>query len=160
MKLTMMMMLIMSINFMFMKHPLSMGAILFLQTIFSCILCMVYSTSYMFSYILFLVFIGGMLILFMYMSSVASNEKFLLSMKLMFINIMMVLSWFMLSTDLNMKYLIDNMTMYSYNECFLQKLYIIPSGMMTIFIIIYMLYTMVVVINIVSLKMSPLRSSY
>nr|AWV83741.1 NADH dehydrogenase subunit 6 [Tryella crassa] len=162
MKIIISIMILLSMNFTFMKHPLSMGSILLMQTILSSLICMFYMNSYFFSYILFLVFIGGMLILFMYMSSIASNEKFYFSMKLLLLNIiimMMIMLFNLIKFKMNnmnelleMNNLVDNFMM--------KKLYIFPSGMMTIMMIIYLLFTLIVIVNVISIKLLPLRSKF
>nr|AWV83377.1 NADH dehydrogenase subunit 6 [Tanna japonensis] len=161
MKMLMLMLLLLSINFMFMKHPLSMGFILLMQTILSSLTCSLNLSSYFTSYILFLIFIGGMLILFMYMSSIASNEKFFFSMKLMLLNMLIVIIMMMLN---NMDFNSQNMIMLInyYNEhynYFMNKLYTFPSGNITLMMIIYLLFTLIIVSNIIKLKNLPLRSN-
>nr|AWV83429.1 NADH dehydrogenase subunit 6 [Aleeta curvicosta] len=162
MKIVMLIMILLSINFIFMKHPLSMGSILLMQTMFSSIMCMFYMNSYFFSYILFLIFIGGMLILFMYMSSIASNEKFYFSMKLLTLNLIIIIIMMMFNV---FKFKLDNMNklleMNNLLDNFMiKKLYILPSGIMTIMMVIYLLFTLIVIVNIISIKLSPLRSNF
>nr|WMV00203.1 NADH dehydrogenase subunit 6 [Kikihia sp. 'murihikua'] len=161
MKIAMYLMVILSMNFIFMKHPLSMGLILMMQTLLSCLICSLYLSCYLFSYILYLIFIGGMLILFMYMSSIASNEKFIYSIKLMMFN-------FLFLTLINLINMIDlkslnissNMMMYmNHNNFMMSKMYIIPSGMMTLILTIYLLFVLIIVINILTMNMLTLRSS-
>nr|WMV00370.1 NADH dehydrogenase subunit 6 [Maoricicada iolanthe] len=161
MKIIMFLMIIFSINFIFMKHPLSMGMILLTQTMFSCLICSLYLNCYLFSYILFLIFIGGMLILFMYMSSIASNEKFFFSTKLMMLNFffLSLISLFNM-VELKMLTTSKNITMYvTHNDYMMMKMYIIPSGMMTLILTIYLLFVLIIVINILTVNMMTLRSS-
>nr|AWV83442.1 NADH dehydrogenase subunit 6 [Amphipsalta zelandica] len=160
MKIIMLLMIILSIDFIFMKHPLTMGLILLLQTVLSCLICSFYLSSYLFSYILYLIFIGGMLILFMYMASIASNEKFFYSIKLMMFNFSIIL--INLLDMIDMKMLSTNMNIVSYkcySDFMMSKMYIIPSGMMTLIITIYLLFVLIVVINILTTNMLTLRSS-
>nr|AWV83546.1 NADH dehydrogenase subunit 6 [Magicicada tredecim]AWV83559.1 NADH dehydrogenase subunit 6 [Magicicada tredecim]AWV83572.1 NADH dehydrogenase subunit 6 [Magicicada tredecim]AWV83585.1 NADH dehydrogenase subunit 6 [Magicicada tredecim]AWV83598.1 NADH dehydrogenase subunit 6 [Magicicada tredecim] len=162
MKIMMSITILLSMNFIFMKHPLSMGSILLMQTMFASIICMFYMNSYFFSYILFLIFIGGMLILFMYMSSIASNEKFYFSMKLLTLNMII---WILIMTLNIISFKMDNVNkLLEMNNLFdgfmIKKLYMFPSGMMTILMVIYLLLTLIVVVNIVSIKLSPLRSKF
>nr|AWV83182.1 NADH dehydrogenase subunit 6 [Auritibicen japonicus] len=162
MKIIFLAVILFSFNFMFMKHPLSMGFILLLQTLLSCILCSYNNTSYMFSYILFLIFIGGMLILFMYMSSVASNEKFSFSMKLMLTNLILIMYAYMFINKNNLGFETLNMMIYFYNDHdyhLMNKLFTLPSGILILLMVIYLLFTLIVIVNIVSLKMAPLRSN-
>nr|ARH54777.1 NADH dehydrogenase subunit 6 [Trigonopterus sp. 7 AH-2016] len=74
-----------SFIFMTMNHPLSLGAILLFQTIFMALSTGLVFFNFWFSYILFLIMIGGMLVLFIYMTSIASNEQFYLPKKSLFI---------------------------------------------------------------------------
>nr|QBM09027.1 NADH dehydrogenase subunit 6 [Magicicada tredecassini]QBM09040.1 NADH dehydrogenase subunit 6 [Magicicada tredecassini]QBM09079.1 NADH dehydrogenase subunit 6 [Magicicada tredecassini]QBM09092.1 NADH dehydrogenase subunit 6 [Magicicada tredecassini] len=162
MKIMMSITILLSMNFIFMKHPLSMGSILLMQTMLTSIICMFFMNSYFFSYILFLVFIGGMLILFMYMSSIASNEKFYFSMKLLMSNMTI---WILISTMNIISFKMDSVNkLLEMNNLFdsfmIKKLYMFPSGMMTIMLVIYLLFTLIVVVNIISIKLSPLRSKF
>nr|QBM09261.1 NADH dehydrogenase subunit 6 [Magicicada septendecula] len=162
MKIMMSITILLSMNFIFMKHPLSMGSILLMQTMLTSIICMFYMNSYFFSYILFLVFIGGMLILFMYMSSIASNEKFYFSMKLLILNMII---WILIMIMNTISFKMDSINkLLKMNNLFdsfmIKKLYMFPSGMMTIMLVIYLLFTLIVVVNIISIKLSPLRSKF
>jgi len=70
------------------KHPLAMGLILLIQTIFICLLRGLLIKSFWFSYILFLIFIGGILVLFIYVTSLASNEIFSFSIKKFYLKLL------------------------------------------------------------------------
>nr|AWV84287.1 NADH dehydrogenase subunit 6 [Alarcta quadrimacula] len=143
------------------SHPMSMGCTLLLQTILASMMCSLNMKNYLVSYILFLIFIGGMLILFMYMSSVASNEKFYL-FNLSLIMTMMIISF------LTVNKMQLNLEQNLYNEYInplglhinfmMNKLYLLPSGMLTLMMVVYLLFTLIVVSNIVGIKFSPLRS--
>nr|YP_010179707.1 NADH dehydrogenase subunit 6 [Cryptotympana atrata]QUV77450.1 NADH dehydrogenase subunit 6 [Cryptotympana atrata] len=162
MKIILLSMTMFSINFLFMKHPLSMGFILLLQTILSSVVLSYNMCSYIYSYILILIFIGGMLILFMYMASIASNEKFFFSMKLILMSMLMTLIVYsyMLMIDLEymnlnkMIYLIDDQ-----EEFFMNKMFSFPSGIMILVMVIYLLFTLIVIVNIIKIKIAPLRSN-
>nr|AWV84417.1 NADH dehydrogenase subunit 6 [Tettigades major] len=143
------------------KHPLSMGCALLLETILAALMCSLNMKTYLLSYILFLIFIGGMLILFMYMSSIASNEKFYI-IGILSIVIMMIIS-ISIVTKLNLSLShdlynenIDSLSLYM--NLLMNKLYSFPSGMLTLMMVIYLLFTLVVVSNIIGIKFSPLRS--
>lgn len=65
-----------NIIFLSANHPLIIGLILLAQTITIALFTGLTLSSFWFSYILILVFLGGILILFIYVASIASNEKF------------------------------------------------------------------------------------
>nr|YP_010865965.1 NADH dehydrogenase subunit 6 [Dicerapanorpa magna]WGT92198.1 NADH dehydrogenase subunit 6 [Dicerapanorpa magna]WGT92210.1 NADH dehydrogenase subunit 6 [Dicerapanorpa magna]WGT92224.1 NADH dehydrogenase subunit 6 [Dicerapanorpa magna]WGT92237.1 NADH dehydrogenase subunit 6 [Dicerapanorpa magna] len=165
-------MLNMIISFIFtqMKHPLAMGLILLIQTLLICLMTGLITKTFWFSYILFLVFLGGMLILFIYMTSLASNEMFTFSSNLMlFIMLMISMSTIILlildqniwifnfmnldmSTFTNMSFL--NMNENSLN---LTKLYNLPTSFITIMLINYLFLTLIVIVKITNIFYGPLR---
>nr|QTF87983.1 NADH dehydrogenase subunit 6 [Balanus trigonus] len=81
---TMMIMMLYYYIFLFMFHPLAMIFVLILQTMLISITMYTITQFPWFSYTLILVFLGGMLILFTYMSNIASNEMFKPNLKMLF----------------------------------------------------------------------------
>uniref|UniRef100_UPI0030FEC529 NADH dehydrogenase subunit 6 n=1 Tax=Neopanorpa nielseni TaxID=1886482 RepID=UPI0030FEC529 len=168
--LLLMMNIIISLIFTQMKHPLAMGLILLIQTLTICLTMGLITKTFWFSYILFLVFLGGMLILFIYMTSLASNEMFSMSFKL-------IISFFLFfSLTLFIIYLLDknlilssffNFDMNNFMESFmlkmnensmnLTKLYNQPTSMITLMLINYLLLTLIVIVKITNIFYGPLR---
>nr|WNL53936.1 NADH dehydrogenase subunit 6 [Coptotermes truncatus]WNL53949.1 NADH dehydrogenase subunit 6 [Coptotermes truncatus] len=158
-KLLMSMSMTTSVLFTQMKHPLAMGMMLLLQTTMTCLISGTMYKSFWFSYILFMIMIGGMLVLFMYMTSLASNEMFSPSNKMTLIAMMTlpVLAYIMpdqtnnkeMSThDTMMENEITSTTTMMYNQ---------NTGTMTVLLVLYMLLTLIVVVNIISISSGPLR---
>nr|WKU84068.1 NADH dehydrogenase subunit 6 [Orthoprosopa multicolor] len=162
--------LMFSFTFMQMNHPLSMGLMLLIQTIMICCITGLMTKSFWFSYILFLIFVGGMLVLFIYVTSLASNEMFSLSMKMttMFIINTMLLMLVILFMDklilmfnsLNNEMIsLTNLNSYiKENSMNLNKLYNYPTNMITILLINYLLITLIATVKITKLFYGPLRS--
>nr|QFK69123.1 NADH dehydrogenase subunit 6 [Phymatostetha sp. D9] len=160
--------MLMSTLFPTMKHPLSMGFILLMQTGLSCMMNGMNNYSYWFSYLLFITFIGGMMVLFIYMASIASNMKFKFSLKLlimMMIMTMMLMMMNMMDTMLmnenNMNEFINyELTAKNNNKEMLSimKMFNMPTMMITIMLIIYLLFTMISIIKITNKKEGPLRT--
>nr|YP_010564790.1 NADH dehydrogenase subunit 6 [Volucella inanoides]UZA61193.1 NADH dehydrogenase subunit 6 [Volucella inanoides] len=162
--------LIFSFIFLQMNHPLSMGLMLLIQTILICLMTGLMTKSFWFSYILFLIFVGGMLILFIYITSLASNEMFSLSMKMTLITLMllMIMTIYLLMTDkMTLMYNSINNEMNSITEINsfikentlnLNKLYNYPTNMITIMLINYLLITLIATVKITKLFYGPLRS--
>nr|WJW73798.1 NADH dehydrogenase subunit 6 [Pseudomicrodon sp.] len=163
--------LMMGFLFTQMNHPLSMGLILLIQTILiTCITGMIYKTFW-FSYILFLIFVGGMLVLFIYVTSLASNEMFSLNMKyhgflfvfLISCTLMSIFMDKMLLFNFNnneMNSLINLNSFIQENTLNLNKLYNYPTNMLTILMINYLLLTMIISVKITKLFYGPIRSSF
>nr|APX40704.1 NADH dehydrogenase subunit 6 [Pachybrachis suffrianii] len=155
-----------AILFSMMKHPLSMGLILLVQTIFTSMLTGFMAYSFWFSYIMFLIMVGGMLILFMYMTSIASNEKFKFSWKVMFILLtlmmLMVSSLFIDSNILgvNSKPITSLETMEFYQPFFLNSYINYPHSIIYFMMVIYLLITLIAVVKITTKVKGSLRQKF
>nr|YP_010350254.1 NADH dehydrogenase subunit 6 [Virgulibracon endoxylaphagus]UOK09634.1 NADH dehydrogenase subunit 6 [Virgulibracon endoxylaphagus] len=77
----MMFMLMMLPSNLFNFHPLTLSLILCFYLIFLTFKLNLMTNSFWYSYILFLVMIGGLMILFMYFTSLMNNELFFLKLK-------------------------------------------------------------------------------
>nr|YP_009691910.1 NADH dehydrogenase subunit 6 [Thermistis croceocincta]QEG58716.1 NADH dehydrogenase subunit 6 [Thermistis croceocincta] len=148
--------------FIFLTHPLSLGFILLIQTILIALLTGMMSHNFWFSYILFLIMIGGMLILFIYMTSIASNEKFKFSKNLMILFFISTMPLVILLKDFFFFYLTSNLDLinqmnnFSFNFT-LNKFINWPQNMMFMIMIIYLLITLIMVTKITDIKHGPLR---
>nr|YP_010947394.1 NADH dehydrogenase subunit 6 [Prismosticta regalis]WGO62416.1 NADH dehydrogenase subunit 6 [Prismosticta regalis] len=166
------MMIIMSLFMYLLNHPLSMGLMILMQTLLTCLLSGMMINTYWFSYILFLTFLGGLLVLFIYVSSVASNELFLMSLNMKMM-IMMSIIMIMIIQMLNMNNLYwmnfnNNLEMNNFTNLFLffnnenkmdlNKLYNNQMSMMMLMLIIYLFITLIAVVKITNIFYGPLRS--
>nr|YP_009045218.1 NADH dehydrogenase subunit 6 [Athyma cama]AHA03556.1 NADH dehydrogenase subunit 6 [Athyma cama] len=160
-----------SIFLYFINHPLAMGLLILIQTLITCLISGMLINTYWFSYILFLVFLGGLLVLFIYVSSVASNElfKIQLIMKFSFIYILFIMFFsFFLKNNLNwMNFFLNdeminlfNSTLFFNNEYNfnLSKLYNNQNFWMVIMMIIYLFITLIAIVKITNIFFGPLRS--
>nr|YP_010423991.1 NADH dehydrogenase subunit 6 [Argynnis paphia]USH57564.1 NADH dehydrogenase subunit 6 [Argynnis paphia] len=156
----------------FINHPLSMGLLILIQTLLTCLLSGMLINTYWFSYILFLIFLGGLLVLFIYVSSIASNELFkisilnktLFSMSIFYI----IIISFYFKNNLNfMNFLFNddmmnffNLLLFMNNEYNfnLMKLYNEQTYLMMMIMIIYLFITLIAVIKITNIFFGPLRS--
>nr|ALO71238.1 NADH deshydrogenase subunit 6 [Tychobythinus sp. 1 EF-2015] len=155
----------MSIMFLFFKHPLSMGLNLLIQTMIISLITGILNNKFWFSYILFLIFIGGMLILFLYMTSVASNEIMKFSKKIFFTLILLLLfsliflnfidNYFI--TIFNMNY--ENLLMNNNLNIFFKKFYNFPNIIIITIMIMYLFITLIASVKITNLKYGPLRQT-
>nr|YP_010613560.1 NADH dehydrogenase subunit 6 [Graphium sarpedon]WAR51435.1 NADH dehydrogenase subunit 6 [Graphium sarpedon]WHN78816.1 NADH dehydrogenase subunit 6 [Graphium cloanthus] len=161
-----------SILMLFMNHPLSMGLMILIQTLLTCMLSGMLSYSYWFSYILFLIFLGGLLVLFIYVSSIASNElfqynftlKLIFSIMLIFIFMLSIMymynmNWLNLFFNYEMKNLMNFFLFFNNeNKINLSKLYNNQTYLMMMMLIIYLFITLVAVVKITNIFFGPLRS--
>nr|YP_003002161.1 NADH dehydrogenase subunit 6 [Blattella germanica]ACF19665.1 NADH dehydrogenase subunit 6 [Blattella germanica] len=153
---------ILSMVFTQMNHPLAMGLILLIQTVLISLISGMLSQSFWFSYILFLIFLGGMLILFIYVTSLASNEMFFLSTKVIIFSIMTMIILIILFS-MNKLSNTQNQEMINFlmlkNPLInsLTKLYNQPTGIITILLASYLFLTLIAVVKITNIFMGPLR---
>nr|UFZ12758.1 NADH dehydrogenase subunit 6 [Sialis jiyuni] len=157
-----------SITFIQTNHPLAMGFCLLIQTILISLITGMIIQTFWFSYILFLIMLGGMLVLFIYMTTLASNEMFSFNNNLMIYILMILIIMMMTMIDKNMwninnsyidmlntnnNYFIMNME----NSMELMKLYNKPTMNMTLILINYLLLTLIIIVKITNIFSGPLR---
>lgn len=149
-------MTIISLSSIFIKTPISIGVLLFLQTSLTTLFISRNINSSWTAIIIFIIFIGGLLILFIYMRRIACNEKFKLNLKfLIFILILIIpteelIGEFQLN-EMENKYVVNESIVF-------RKIYNKKSNLITIIIFIYIFLTIVVVTKIVKIYCGPLRS--
>nr|YP_010277782.1 NADH dehydrogenase subunit 6 [Cnaphalocrocis patnalis]UHY94323.1 NADH dehydrogenase subunit 6 [Cnaphalocrocis patnalis] len=167
--------IIFSIMMLFLTHPLSMGLMILIQTSLVCLISSIMISTYWFSYILFLTFLGGLLVLFIYITSIASNEMFKISFNLkifFFICIFIIfnISIFNLNNLMWMNFNINNLELKNFfnmflfinneNKMNLSKLYNNQTFLMMMMMIIYLFITLIAVVKITNIFFGPLRSSF
>nr|YP_009441952.1 NADH dehydrogenase subunit 6 [Pityogenes bidentatus]AOY40173.1 NADH dehydrogenase subunit 6 [Pityogenes bidentatus] len=146
-----------SMMFIFLNHPLALGGNLFLQTVLIALISGNLIMNFWYSYLLFLIMVGGMLILFIYMTSIASNEKFLIPKyykSIMLILLMFLFCIFlftindkMIEKQLSIKwmYMYENL---NYKPWTLSKFFNSPFSQIIIFLMIYLFLTLVMTVKV------------
>nr|YP_010582906.1 NADH dehydrogenase subunit 6 [Aguriahana juglandis]UGN61326.1 NADH dehydrogenase subunit 6 [Aguriahana juglandis] len=154
--LTIKMMMIFSSVIMIMNNPMSMGLMLLLQTITVIMFFNKILTSSWFAMITFMMMIGGLLIMFMYMSSIASNEKFKININMIFVMLIMLIisDEMLISSQINEKQEITETGNLNFS---LTKIYNEKSMMFTVLLVLYLLLTMISVTKMVKHNKGPLR---
>nr|QHQ98557.1 NADH dehydrogenase subunit 6 [Parasitus wangdunqingi] len=141
------MLLIMGILFCSNSHPISLIVLLIMSTLMASLFISNFLKSSWLSMIFILVMLGGMLILFIYIASLASNEPFTK-------NKIVYMAPFMLFLPVSKLSYFSN-----FNENQLFSLFNSNSSFNNYVAIIYLLLTLLVVVEIISCYKSPLRSS-
>nr|YP_010363561.1 NADH dehydrogenase subunit 6 [Atkinsoniella wui]UNZ12662.1 NADH dehydrogenase subunit 6 [Atkinsoniella wui] len=151
------MMMLMVTMIPFLMNPLSMGLILLTQTLLMTMMMNKMMFSSWFPMITFLMMVGGLLILFTYMSSIASNEKFKLKLNLSIVLMIVILITEEMMNENQINEL-QNLTNLTQEYFSMIKLYNKKSMILTIILVLYLLLTMIVVTKIVKHHEGPLRS--
>lgn len=143
---------------------------LLLQTLIICILIRLNHRNSWYSYILFLVFLGGILVLFIYLVSLASNEIFNFSYNIIIIFFLFIFVFLLiyLFSDL-FSYILNLINRFDVEELSfinnldevsdsIYKLYNYSTNIFTLFIIIYLFFSLIVIVKITNRFYGPLRS--
>nr|WJW73304.1 NADH dehydrogenase subunit 6 [Malcus inconspicuus] len=138
-----------SLLFMFIKHPLSMGINIILQTSIIALSIGEMMNSFWFSYIILIIMLSGMMVLFIYMASIASNEKMKFSIKL---SIISILSYWMSVNNHQWMELNNNWMNLSLNCMFNNT-----TSIMTLIMVSYLFLCMMIISKIVNINEGPLR---
>nr|AEV56631.1 NADH dehydrogenase subunit 6 [Stenopirates sp. NKU01] len=143
------------------KHPMSMGLNLIIQTLNISMLMYMTSNLSWYSFMLFIMLLGGLMILFMYITSISSNEMFKFSFNMKLIMIKFILNLMMFNYMLNINPInMLNMNFYMLkfnNTMLMMKLFNFNSLMLTIFLFMYLLMTMIFIIYITNIFEGPMR---
>lgn len=141
-----------------------MGAIILIQTLIIRLIIGLTNFNYWLSYILFIVIVGGLLILFIYITRIASNEKFKISNFLLYI-IIIILTIIILTFIIDQYYF--NIKINNININFLDtnnnfklltnKFINFPSNLIFYSTISYLLVTLIACVKITSTFKGPIR---
>nr|QAY82089.1 NADH dehydrogenase subunit 6 [Endoclita minanus] len=156
----------------FLNHPLSMGLMLLLQTFMVAFISGMLINTFWFSYILFLTILGGLLVMFIYVASIASNEMFkfnpnllmfyLIILMIMFIMIFIFNNLYTLNMNINKELSIFYNKMIFFNNensINISKIYNNQSYFLTMMSIMYLLITLFAIVKITNINYGPLRSN-
>nr|YP_010411427.1 NADH dehydrogenase subunit 6 [Coraebus cloueti]URN73073.1 NADH dehydrogenase subunit 6 [Coraebus cloueti] len=146
--------------FLILKHPISMGITLLLQSVSIALITGTLNINFWYSYIMFLIMVGGMLVLFIYMTSVASNEKFNTSSPLIILAIPFILmvNSFLMENQMELS---SNLTIkQNFWELSLSKFFNFPHNIVMVFLMSYLFITLIAVVKITKTEYGPLRTSH
>lgn len=159
---------IININFIKLNHPISIIIFIITQTFLVGLITGILIERFWLSYILFLTFLGGILVLFIYITRIASNEIFnlkIITIILTFIIFTLIFNILIINEKIIFIDLIENTESININNSInyqeislsLEKLYNKPTNIITIIIIIYLFITLVVVVKITNINQGPIR---
>nr|UBU96753.1 NADH dehydrogenase subunit 6 [Gyraulus sp. GE1] len=147
------------------SSPVYFSILLFCSSVFVVLFLTIYLSSW-YSYLLFLVYVGGLLVLFMYLCLMSSNEM----LKKVFPNVFLVVLVVLLMNFLNISDINPNFLGYSnYESSYFLEMSVLLSLMVillfTLFIIVLemsvllslmviLLFTLFIIVRLVNLKKS------
>nr|YP_009740456.1 NADH dehydrogenase subunit 6 [Salina celebensis]QID03183.1 NADH dehydrogenase subunit 6 [Salina celebensis] len=139
------------------SHPVTILTMILTQTFLICISLWIMIKSSWFSFILFLIFLGGLMVLFVYVVSLASNEKFEMKMSL-FYQMITLNSLMVLIVGVWNYFQVNNLLVDQTNMLMKTMMIFSSSNILTsILIMTYLLFTLLVAVKIASKYEGPLR---
>nr|AWU49035.1 NADH dehydrogenase subunit 6 [Pseudophacopteron sp. DMP-2018] len=139
-------------------HPLSMGFMLLIINLLTSIMLRFFTKSNWIPLTIFLVTAGGLMIIFMYSTSISSNELF------SYINVnnifMCILSMYMITTLNQSFYITDNFNSTDQFNCEFLSLYSPIYSKTTIFMFMFLFMTLFIIIKMMKCIKGPLRKKY
>nr|QBZ38183.1 NADH dehydrogenase subunit 6 [Sogata hakonensis] len=165
MKLTMFTLMMNSLISMCMNHPISLGSILMIQSILTSVMTIFLTKNSWYAMILFITFSSGLMIMFMYMSSISSNEKFFPSIKITLTLMFFVTILLILNKDKMLLYKTKWMEKNFWMEENEEKKSIFKMLKMNklnllIFMTTFILLTLITISNMINSFEGPLKKTY
>nr|AXI98854.1 NADH dehydrogenase subunit 6 [Pseudoniphargus sp. 1-Azores] len=155
--------LVISVVFLLTISPLFLSLLIILQTITLAIIINMITMTSWFSFMLIMIYLSGMMVIFIYVSSMASNELFFPNNYLL----VPLFIAFAVAASLTSSHMLNNPSDYT-NELNMtltkitifktMKMYSKPLFIMTILLIVYLLLAMIMVSKNSSFSYGPLRS--
>nr|AXS66276.1 NADH dehydrogenase subunit 6 [Bostrichoidea sp. 1 KM-2017] len=139
------------------SHPLIMTMMIIILSVMIALKSGMFMSNFWFSYMLFMIMIGGMLILFVYMTSIAPNNMFKINQKILIVTVMASPIMIVINTNnslmsFNNKNMMLEMTMMKYINN--------PTMMVTITMIVYLLIVLIATVKIAKIGDAPLRQKF
>ena len=157
MKLIYLIVLIIRIIYLIRSRPINFIALILIQSIIICIIAWASIKTRWFSYILFLIFLGGLIVLFIYITRLASNEKLTININAIknktFITIrsFIFVFLFIINSQSQIKESL------SYFKTF-NSMYSNTVWIPTLFLILYLLLTLIVAVKISNKFEGPIKN--
>lgn len=139
------------------RNPIIIIILILAQTLIICLIIWFYIKSAWLSFTLFLIFLGGIIVLFVYATRLAPNEKFNLTPNKI-LNQRIIIASVVLTILINLTYTakqtIRNISLTEH----LSSIFAAPLTPLILIIITYLLITLIVVVEIANKKEGPLRN--
>nr|YP_009536356.1 NADH dehydrogenase subunit 6 [Ornithodoros parkeri]AYN50634.1 NADH dehydrogenase subunit 6 [Ornithodoros parkeri] len=141
-------MMIMPLLFMSSTHPISMIMIMILTTIYMSILMYKFMKFSWFILIITLLILGGLLVIFLYITSLTPNKKFIFNKK-----------WILFAFPMLLLLKNNNFPIMTINKSQIQEILTEKPLMMLMFMMFYLLISLISIMMIIKSIMAPLKSN-
>lgn len=140
------------------SSPLTLLIRILTQVIILCLLIWITINSSWYAFILFLIYLGGLIVLFVYITRIASNEKLttnfsLLNCLIIIISLIIFFSW-IIGNERDLSFLKFNPILN------LNFIFNLSNLKFSIYSMVYLLFSLIVVIKVCNKLNAPIKSSY
>lgn len=133
--------------------------LVFVGYLFCFVLTLVFLiNSYYYSYIIFLLFFRGLLVMFMYVCRIIFNEKLYLRAKLFFFSLI-VFCVEVFRGGVNFLALQEGFGIFYYEFCNLLKFFLFSFRIFSVFFVFYLFFCLIVIYEVIKKNSGPLRIS-
>nr|QQQ88669.1 NADH dehydrogenase subunit 6 [Hyalella cajasi] len=141
-----------------MSSPLGMGVIVIIFSFFiSLSMSLICATSW-FSLLLFMLFLSGMMIIFMYVCSLASNEAYYYSFGAAYV-VLGLLMLSLIGPEISGAATVSGLLLVEAKSSFLMyKIYSFSIYLFAVVLIVYLLITLIAVVKISAVSEGPVRT--
>ena len=134
----------------FISHPIFFRVMLIIRSVVVGLICIKINLTWFF-YLLVLVFLGGVIVLIIYINTLAMNEKFFFY-KVEFKSVYMIL--FLIA--LQLVFYKNSFLKINFSNCIPRALYGSANSLLLVFLILYLLLTLICVVKLVKFEFGPL----
>nr|YP_010561799.1 NADH dehydrogenase subunit 6 [Ammothea clausi]UYX57746.1 NADH dehydrogenase subunit 6 [Ammothea clausi] len=163
MKFTLTILLMLPVFMLMTNNPLFMVIMILMETLLISLMINYINLSFWMSYILILIFLGGMLVIFIYIASLTDNTNFFTKMNMMsFITFLMLIFYMMYMNynNLNLNNYYNNKFNFMMNQP-LTSMSTLYNNMMysTIIMAVYLMITLFIIVKLCNSNKNPLKKN-
>nr|AKM70011.1 NADH dehydrogenase subunit 6 [Phyllaphis fagi] len=159
MKFIMFINLTISLTLTMMKSPLTSNLVILTQSITLTLMLNLINKSSWISFMLFILYVGGLMIIFLYISSIAFNEiNFIKNYKnLIYKIIILLMMFFIIKSFIIMENFKFNNLMNFEDNFYLINMFIMPNNLMIYFILFILFFMLISIIWLLKNNKGPIR---
>nr|YP_009501902.1 NADH dehydrogenase subunit 6 [Euphyllura phillyreae]AWU48906.1 NADH dehydrogenase subunit 6 [Euphyllura phillyreae] len=142
------------------SHPLSLSLMILIQSMMICLVARMLTNSSWIPLTIFLMVVGGLMIMFIYTTSICSNKKFkyLNMKKVPWVQLLILMPTIFYSSSPYKFY--DSVNSSDLFNMEFIKMFFMLNISSSMFVFLYLLITLIIMISIMNINKGPMRKKY
>uniref|UniRef100_A0AAU8G7B5 NADH dehydrogenase subunit 6 n=1 Tax=Colposcenia aliena TaxID=3101724 RepID=A0AAU8G7B5_9HEMI len=141
------------------SYPLFLGFMIIMQTLALCSMVRMMNSSSWLTMTILLIMLGGLMIIFLYTTSISSN-KFMIKKQLLYKYFIMIILWFPITNMIIESFFLESLSfMDNFNKEYF-KMYSYINFHPSMFMFFYLLLALIIMIKMMKLPKGPMRKKY